>query len=253
MNKSTLVETRFEKYPEAVVLRMNRPNKRNALREVEMEHMADRLAALHHDAGTKVIIITGTADAFTSGQDVNDINAMDGPPLAALFERDIDVLSRIITMPKIVIAAVNGVSAGFGNHLAVCSDICVVKASAKFYFTGAAKAVPSPMLGTLLLPMAIGLKRAKGIYLRGAVYTPEQALSDGYCNAVVADAEWDAELEKLAAEFSSRDAQVMTFNKYVLNQGAIAMIGALKLSGFAAAHLLAGATAIPTGRVHKEK
>ena len=252
MDGSTLVESRLEKHPEAAVLRMNRPKKRNALREVEMHDLAERLAALHHDASVKVIVITGSEDAFTSGQDVNDLNAMDGAQINALFERDIDVLQRIITMPKIVIAAVNGVSAGFGNHLAVCSDICLVKASAKFHFTGASKAVPSPMLGTLLLPMAIGLKRAKGLYLRGGPYLPEQALADGYCNSVVPDAEWDAEIEKVAGEFCGRSEQVMGFNKFLLNQGAMQMISALKLAGFGAAHLLAGASNIPTGRVHKE-
>ena len=170
-----IVETRFAKHPEAVLIRMNRPAKRNSLPAKDFAIFGDRLAALQHDAGTKVIIITGTGEAFTSGQDVNDINAMQGAELAALFERDIDLLMRIVTMPKIVIAAVNGATSGFGNHLAICSDLCIVKKGAKFHFTGAAKALPSLLLGTLMLPMTVGLKRAKSIYLRGGEYSAEQA------------------------------------------------------------------------------
>lgn len=244
-----IVETRFAKCPEAVLIRMNRPAKRNSLPAKDIGVLGDRLAALAHDVGTKVIIITGTGDAFTSGQDVNDINTLQGPELAALFERDIDILTRIVSMPKIVIAAVNGATSGFGNHLAICADLCIVKKGAKFHFTGAAKALPSLLLGTLLLPMTVGLKRAKSIYLRGGEYGAEQAVADGFCNYAVEAADWDAEIEKLAMEFSARNPLTTAHNKYQLNQAAMQLFGAVKLSGLAGAGLLNNASEIPTGRI----
>lgn len=248
-DNASLVETRFGKYPGAVVLRMNRPQKRNALTSEDMGHLGNRLAELQHDADTRVIIITGTDKAFTGGQDINDINALSGPALSALFERGIDMLTRVVSMPKIVITAVNGSSAGMGNHLALCSDICVVKRSAKFHFTGAAKAIPSLMVGTLLLPATVGLKRAKALYLRGGTYLPEQALADGFCNEVIDDERWDETIEALAAEFSARSMQTMAHNKYQLNQGVFQLLGAAKLSGLAGAGALSSASAIPTGRL----
>ena len=253
MTDGVVVETRFAKHPEAALIRMNRPEKRNSMPAKDFAIFGDKIAALQHDTSVKVIFITGTGGAFTSGQDVNDINALKGAELAALFERDIDILSRIVSMPKIVIAAVNGATSGFGNHLAICSDLCIVKKGAKFHFTGAAKALPSLLLGTLLLPMTVGLKRAKSIYLRGGEYTAEQAVADGFCNYAVDDADWDAELEKLAAEFSARNPLTMAHNKYQLNQGAMQMLGAVKLSGLAGAGLLSGATSIPTGRIDYAK
>lgn len=245
---TSIVETRIGPSDGAVVLRINRPQKRNAIAHADMVYLAARLAEHQHDASVRAIVITGTGDAFTSGQDVNDINALPGAPLAALFELDIDILTRIVMMPKIVIAAVNGVSAGFGNHLAVCSDICLVKQSAKFHFTGVSKSIPSPMLGTLLLPLAIGTKRAKSLYLRGGVYLPEAALHDGFCNEVVEDSEWDAQVERVAAEFCTRDPQVLALNKYLLNQAVMDRLGAVKLSGIAGANMLGDKTALPTGR-----
>ncbi|MEI9803438.1 MAG: enoyl-CoA hydratase/isomerase family protein [Pseudolabrys sp.] len=249
MSEPVIVETRFERHPEAALIRFNRPAKKNSLPAKDFAVLGDRLSALSHDTTVKVIIITGTGEAFTSGQDVNDINSLQGAELAALFERDIDLLSRVISMPKIVITAVNGATSGFGNHLAICSDLCVVKKGAKFHFTGAAKALPSLLLGTLLLPMTVGLKRAKSIYLRGGEYSAEQAVADGFANAVIDDADWDSEVEKLAAEFSARNPLTMAHNKYQLNQGALQMLGAVKLSGLAGAGLLTNATSIPTGRV----
>jgi enoyl-CoA hydratase len=244
-----IVETRVPDCPEAVILRLNRPAKRNSLPAKDLDVLGDRLMALSHDIGTKVIFLTGTAEAFTSGQDINDINNLKGAALAALFERDIDILTRIVSMPKIVIAAVNGATSGMGNHIAICSDLCIVKRGAKFHFTGAAKALPSLLVGTLLLPMTVGLKRAKAIYLRGGEYTAEQALADGFVNAIVEPADWDAEIVKLAKEFAARNPLTMAHNKFQLNQAAIQMFGAAKLSGLAGAGLLSEASSIPTGRV----
>ncbi len=248
MSGSVIRESRFDAHPGAVLLRIDRPAKRNALREVDMAELGERLHAHHHDPSVRVVFITGTDDAFTSGQDVNDLNAQSGAELAALFERDVDILTRIVTMPKPVVAAVNGVCAGFGNHLAICSDYCVVRSSAMFHFTGAAKGIPSPMLGTLLLPMAIGSKRAKALYLRGGRYPPAKALADGFCNEVVEEREWDEVLGRLAGEFSGRNRQVMALNKHLLNFGAMQMLGAVKLSGIAGAGILSAETALVTGR-----
>lgn len=249
MDTEGIIETRFPNEPGAVLLTMNRPAKRNALRAADVAELGGKLAALQHDSQTRVIFITGADGAFTSGQDINEINALSGQDLAALFERDIDLLTRIISMPKIVIAAVNGPSAGMGNHIALCCDLCVVKRPAKFHFTGAAKAVPSLLVGTLLLPLTVGLKRAKSIYLRGGEYTSQQALEDGFCNQVVDDDEWEATLEALGTEFSSRSAQTMAHNKYQLNQSVFQLLGAAKLSGLAGAGALSGVRGIPTGRV----
>lgn len=249
VSEPVIRESRFEAHQGAVLLTIDRPAKRNALREADMVELGERLHALHHDPTVRAVFITGTADAFTSGQDVNDLNAQSGAELAALFERDVDILTRIVTMPKPVVVAVNGVCAGFGNHLAICSDYCIVRSSAMFHFTGAAKGIPSPMLGTLLLPLAIGTKRAKALYLRGGRYPPARALADGFCNEVVEESDWDDALARLAAEFSGRSSQVIALNKHLLNFGAMQMLGAVKLSGIAGAGILSGETALVTGRV----
>lgn len=249
MAEPVIVETRYEKYPQAVTLRLNRPEKKNSLPHAALDHLSERLAFLHTDVDTRVIILTGTGAAFTSGQDINDINNMSGPKLAALFERDIDILSRIVSMPKIVIAAVNGASAGMGNHFAICADLCVVKKGVTFHFTGAAKAIPALLLGTSLLPLTVGLKRAKAIYLRGGQYPAERALADGFCNEVIDEGEWDAALEGLAAEFCARNPQTMAHNKYQLNQHVLQMLASVKLSGLAGAGYLSEISTVPTGRV----
>ena len=99
------------------------------------------------------------------------------------------------------------------------------------------------------MPMMVGLKRAKSIYLRGGKITAEQAVSDGFCNATVPAADWDRTLAELAVEFAARDAQTMAHNKFQLNQSALQLIGASRLSMLAGAAALSAATSIPTGRL----
>lgn len=248
VRNSTIIESRFTASPQVVLLTFNRPERRNALTEDDMQCLGERLASFRHDPTVSAIVMTGAGDAFTSGQDIREINENRGGRLRQLLERDLDVLTQVVMMPKPVVAAVNGVSAGFGNHLAICSDLCVVREGASFNFTGVHKGIPSPMLGSLLLGMTIGLKRAKALYLRGGRYLPSQALVDGFCNDVVSEEGWPAALEGLAQELSSRDSEVVALNKYILNQAVLEALGASRLSVMAGAGIMSNASAFSTGR-----
>lgn len=249
LEEDAIIETRHPQHSAAVILRLNRPHKKNALRPQDIAVLRDKLLRLQIDPDTTVIIITGTGDAFTGGADINQLNELSGNAMNSFIEAQVDMLSHIVQTPKIIVAAVNGSSAGLGNHLTTCCDLALVRENAVFHFTGAAKAIPSLLMGTLLLPMTIGLKRAKGIYLRGGKLTAQQALDDGFCNQVVPAADWDKEIDAIAAEFSARDSTTMAHNKFQLNQGAYQMIGALKLSGLAGAMTLSQRSDMPAGKV----
>lgn len=248
-SEATIIETRHPRFPSAVTLRMNRPQKKNAMRPADSAHLGQRLAALQTDPETRLIFITGTGDAFTAGADINELNALSGDALASFIELQVDLLSRIVMSPKIIVAAVNGACSGFGNHVVTCCDLAFIHERSVMHFTGAAKGLPSLLLGTLIMPMTIGLKRAKSLYLRGGTLTARQAVANGLCNYRVAAGEWEAEFDKLAEEFSGRSSATMAHNKFQLNQCTFQMLGALKLSGLAGAASLSGQDSIPVGRL----
>ena len=237
--------------PSAVVLRLERPKVRNALRTQEMRRLNAYMNDCSADPAIKTIFITGSGVAFTGGADINYINKLSGDALAAFIDQQVEFLISIVSTPKIVIAAVNGVTAGMGNHIAICSDLCIARTDAAFNFTGAAKGLPSLLFGTLMLPLTIGMKRAKAIYLRGGRVTAEQAVGYGFCNEAVPEGEWDQAIESLAAEFAERSSMTMAHNKFQLNQPILQLIGAAKLSGLAGSASLSSATAIPTGSLAK--
>jgi 2-(1,2-epoxy-1,2-dihydrophenyl)acetyl-CoA isomerase len=237
--------------PEVITIRIDRPQVRNALDAESLCQLADRLRDCQRNASLRAVIITGAGNAFCSGADINTLNSLSGEALSGYIETWTEVLTLIISMPKVVVAAVNGPSAGAGNHMMLCSDLCYMSARASFHFTGPSKGIPSMELGALLLPMTIGLKRAKGILLRGGEVGPALARDFGLCNEVVPHEAWESELDKLADELASRRADTLAHNKFVLNQAAFDMIGAVKLSALAGSTYLSGQTGLKTGRLSK--
>ena len=161
--------------PGIVTLRFNRPQVKNALDPATMLLANRHLVDCQYDRDVRAIFLTGTDDAFCSGVDLKFMNALPPEDRAAALEPAMELMTRIVSMPKIVVAALNGASAGLGNHLVLCCDLSIAKRGAALHFTGPAKGIPSMQFGALLLPMIIGLKRAKWLLLRGGRVTAEEA------------------------------------------------------------------------------
>ncbi len=245
----TVLETRDPQHEGAVTLRINRPSVKNAVGPREVTRLRESLLRLQVDPTVRIIFLTGTGDTFTAGADINELNRLSGDAMSSFIETQVDLLNHIVLSPKIVVAAVNGVSAGLGNHIITCCDLAYIKDTAVLHFTGASKALPSLLMGPLLMPMTIGLKKAKSLYLRGGRRSAHEAVSEGLCNEAIAPADWQRHLDEIASEFTGRSASTMAHNKFQLNQSAFQLVGASKLSGLAGALSMSQATDIPTGRV----
>jgi enoyl-CoA hydratase/carnithine racemase len=237
------------KVPGVATIRFNRPEVKNALTPADMLQVARHLFDCQHDPNVKAVFLTGSGNAFCAGADLKALNAEARERRAQSLDAATELMTRIVSTPKIVVAAVNGVSAGLGNHIALCSDLCIAVRDATFHFTGAAKGIPSMQYGGLLLPMVIGLKRAKELLLRGGKVTAERAEQLGICNTVVAPEQWPSEVAALAADLATRDPATMAHNKFQANQIAFQLYGALKLSALAGGAHMAAADSFPPGRI----
>lgn len=241
-----------EKHPDlpgAAVVRLNRPEVSNALRVQDIEALGRVFAELQFDAGVQTIFFTGQGKTFTGGADINDLNRLSGEGMLAYMDATSDILTRVLTMPKVVIALVNGASAGFGNHFAACADLCFIHESASFNFTGSAKAIPSMLIGASVMPLCIGMKHAKSLYLCGGRLSAERSVELGLANDSVANAAWAELPRSLAREFAGKAAITMAHNKLQVNQAALQLVGASRLSIMAGAMALSGRSDIPTGGV----
>jgi 2-(1,2-epoxy-1,2-dihydrophenyl)acetyl-CoA isomerase len=170
------------------VLRLNRPERKNALNGPLIEAIIRALREAAHDDDVWAIAITGTGDAFCSGLDLSGIDAS---PDDAGDDRDRDDDSRdhfALVMryecEKPVLAGVNGVAVGIGVSLAMCADMRIAAPSARFH-PGYARVGTSPDGGlTWSLPEAIGYERSMRFFFEQRMVPASEALAIGMVGEV---------------------------------------------------------------------
>ncbi|MGI8429895.1 MAG: enoyl-CoA hydratase/isomerase family protein [Solirubrobacteraceae bacterium] len=185
---------------------LNRPEALNAWTEQLGAELLSVLGRVACDPEVRAIVLTGAGRAFSSGADLTASSlAGDGEPdvltpLRALYN---PLILAVRTLPKPVIAAVNGPAAGIGCSLALAADLIVAAESAYFLLSFVKLGLGLDGGASLTLPARVGHARAFEIAYLGERITAGQAQQWGLVNDVVPDAELDhavAELtERLAA------------------------------------------------------
>lgn len=167
-----------------VVLRINRPQVRNALNldvRIKLSSEVTRAAA---DPAVRCLIVTGSEAAFAAGADIAEM-AEAGP--VEVMARNVQQYWRAITdCPKPVIAAVEGFALGGGLELALCADIIVAGESAKFGLPEVKVGILPGGGGTQKLARLAGSKRALLLMLTGRMFGPAEALSMGVISEIAA-------------------------------------------------------------------
>lgn len=176
--------TDISRHGRVAVLRINRPEVRNALDLATVRELTAALTDLTVDDEVGAIIITGAGEkVFVSGADINDIRARgrdDG--LAAI---NSSLFAAIDRCPKVTIAAVNGLALGGGCELALACDLRVAATHAKFGQPEVALGIIPGAGATQRLPRLIGLGRAKQLVLTGEAIDAGRALEWGLVTDVV--------------------------------------------------------------------
>lgn len=187
------------------VLRLNRPERLNALSHALVSDLHAELAALDADARVRAVVLTGEGRAFCSGADLGG-----GPSDAEDVVRRLynPLITQLTSMDTPVIAAVNGTAAGAGFSLALAADLRIASENAAFALSFVKVGLVPDAGATWLLPRAVGSTRAAEIALLGRKVTATQALAWGLVNDVVAPDELLDRACALAAELSSASASV---------------------------------------------
>jgi enoyl-CoA hydratase len=184
---------------------LNRPAARNALSAALRRALPSTLRQLDADDSVDVIVITGADPAFCAGIDLKELG---GPP--ADRDDEVDELVRRGTpfgpLTKPLVGAINGVAITGGLEIALNCDFLVASEQARFADTHTRVGIQPGWGLTVLLPQAIGLRRAREMSLTGNFVDAPTALAWGLVNRVVAH---DALLPTclgLAADIVSNDA-----------------------------------------------
>ena len=181
----------YEKKEGIAVATFNRPAVLNAFRQATLREFISILDDVKADNTIRVLIITGNGRAFSAGIDLKEMasSTSDGRSLKQEYDElqaIQDVTRRMVHLPKIIIAAVNGIAVGIGVETALASDIRLAADNASFAFTEVKRALFETNGVMYFLPRLVGLGRAKQILLTGETISAQDALNVGLVTRVVA-------------------------------------------------------------------
>ena len=213
----------YEKSQGVATLTLNRPDKSNAFDETLIAEMIDALKALERDAGVRAVVITGAGKNFCAGQDLGPMLERYRSPAGVSFGGHLRnsyniIVSRIRTLEKPVIGAINGAAAGAGLGLACACDLRHASENAKFRmaFIGIALA---PDSGTsFLLPRLVGLGRATEMAFTNELIDAEKALQYGLVNRVFKAEELLPQTLEFAAKLAQAPTRSIGLTKRALNR-----------------------------------
>jgi enoyl-CoA hydratase len=173
--------------PGVALLRINRPEARNALNMEVRQQLATHFATLGEDAITRCIILTGGDKVFAAGADIRDM--VERTAVEMYVRRSERLWQPIVACPKPVIAAVNGYALGGGCELAMHADIIVAGEGASFGQPEVRVGIMPGAGGTQRLTRAVGKYKAMKMLLTGEPVTARDALAMGLVSEMVADGE----------------------------------------------------------------
>lgn len=219
----------YEEKDGVATITMNRPERYNAFRGQTCMELLDAFNRAGWNKEVGVIVLTGAGDkAFCTGGDQGAHDGQyDGRGIIGLPVEELQTLIRQV--PKPVIAKVNGFAIGGGHVLHVVCDLSIASDNAIFGQAGPKVGSVDPGFGTAYLARVIGEKRAREIWYLCRKYTAHQALEWGLVNAVVPQAELDAEVQKWCDEILEKSPTALSIAKRSFNADSenIAGIGAL--------------------------
>jgi 2-(1,2-epoxy-1,2-dihydrophenyl)acetyl-CoA isomerase len=208
----------------AATIELNRPEALNAWNGPLGDELLDAVRAVAEDDGVRAVVVTGAGRAFSSGADLHDLSGReDRTPeghvdvRSVLNERYHPIISTIRTMPKPVLAAVNGPAVGIGLSLALAADL-IVAAESAYLMLGFVNIGLVPDGGSsLFVPTRVGLARATEMAMLGERVSAARALEWGLVNRVVPDADFAAAVAELRDRLAAGPTRSYAGTKRQLN------------------------------------
>ncbi|HEY7281554.1 MAG TPA: enoyl-CoA hydratase-related protein [Actinomycetota bacterium] len=206
-------------------IRLDRPDKLNALTTRLAEEALDALGSARSDDAVRCLVITGAGRGFSAGQDLNEF--LGGA--AAGEGTTIDVaehlrsgynrmITAIVELPKPVIAGVNGVAAGAGLSLALACDVRIASDVARFLQAFVKIGLVPDSGGNWLLPRAVGVAKALELSITGDTIDAAEALRIGMVHRVVPAAEFPTALAEAAASMAAGPTAAIGATKALMTE-----------------------------------
>lgn len=209
-----------ERHGATLVIRLNRPERRNAFDLEVRQGIAEAVYEARDDDTVRAVIITGTGDVFCAGGDLKSLSEAKRPMF-----KDRDRIRRLhpwfrelVNLEKPVIAAVNGPAFGAGFNLALACDFIIGTPKTRFCAVFGRIGLVPDLGGFFLLPRILGLQRAKDLVFSAREVDAEEALRLGILFRIVEQESLMHEALALAERYHHASTEALGIAKNILNR-----------------------------------
>ena len=234
----------FENSDGIATIRLNDPERLNALTFETYGELEKIMADLAHDGTAKVIVLTGTGKGFCSGGSVNDIIGpllkMKSDELYNFTRMTCNVVKNMRSLKKPILAAVNGIAAGAGAMLMLASDLRIFSDQARAAFLFVRVGLSGADMGALyLLPRIVGLGKATELVYFGDTIDAQEAYRIGLANRIVPDETLMDEAYKWATRLKDGPLYALGVTKELIEyEGNVDLEAALEMEAMAQARCM---------------
>ena len=212
---------------QTLVVRLNRPEKMNAISRDMYAGLAARLNEAAEDESIRCAVITSEGEHFTAGNDIRDF--MSNPPT----EQDSSVakfLGSLLEFPKPLLAAVKGNAIGVGTTMLLHCDVVVAAPTANFSMPFTSLGLVPEAGSTKLFPELVGYQRAAKIFMTGESFGAQAALEMGLIASIDSDAERAA--LAIAQQISEQPPKAIMNTKALMKAGSHDAVAAVMRAEF---------------------
>ncbi len=204
---------------------LNRPDKRNAMNDDMRAEFVQALERVAADKDIRALVLTGAGKGFCAGGDIAGMEKRMSAPAGEVgfngWTRQQGVhhaQALLHTMPKPVIAAVNGAAAGLGADTALACDFIIASEWASFTWSYIHRGLIPDGGGMYFLPRRVGLPKAKELIFTGRKVDADEALALGIVDRKTTADQLLADAQAWAVELSQGSATALALGKTILNQ-----------------------------------
>ena len=202
------------------LINLNRPDAFNSFNREMALLLQQTLDDFSTNTAVRAIVLTGNGKAFCAGQDLKEVISPElNPGFRAILEEHYNpIITRIRTIEKPILAAVNGVAAGAGANIALACDVVLASENASFIQAFSKIGLVPDSAGTFFLPRLIGFQKASALCMLGDKVSALEAEKMGMIYKAIPADEFETEVQKIAETLANLPTLALGLTKRLLNQ-----------------------------------
>jgi enoyl-CoA hydratase/carnithine racemase len=201
------------------LLRIDRGGRKNAFDQAQYHGLAEALRAAADDDTVHVVVVTGTGDAFSAGQDLGEMAELAAGTSTTPATGFPTLLAALEAFPKPLIAAVNGVAVGLGMTMLLHCDLVLVADTARLRVPFSELGVPPEAGSSVMFADALGWQQAAELLFTSRWINADEAVRMGLALRVVSDDHLATAASELATAIAARSPFAVQTAKRLMVEG----------------------------------